>query len=204
MNPFVLTRQVVLTLTSAGIFVATGRGSDNTNIAERICAAIAGKIAEERDKILDPASWATTVGMIPGQVQVSASERTFALGQDEAAQLAKSLCTRASDPATLARLQTAIARLIATLSPLSSLNCLTISQSKTGELRISLAIVVVDRKGTSPTAKVNLTETTVNYGDVGVASGIDDIFGSIEPLTNEPYYACVDASGSNPTLGTRV
>lgn len=192
MNPFVLARQVVLTLTSAGIFVATGRGSDNTTIAERICAAVAGKIAEERDKILDPASWATTVGMIPGQVQVSASERTVSgPGLDEAAQLAKSLCTRASDPATLARLQTAIAGLIATLPPLSSLNCLTISQS-TGELRISLAIVVVDRKGTSATAKVNLTETTVNYGDVKVASQIDEIFGSIEPLTNKPYYACVE------------
>jgi len=185
MNPFVLVSA------SAGIFAATGRGANIITIAGRICAAVAGKIEGEGDKILDPAWWTTTVGMIPGQTPAGVSARTIS-GQ-EAAQLAN-LCTRADDPATLARLQTAIAGLITALPPLSSLNCLTISQSKTNLLRISLAIVAVDRKGASVTTKVDRSETTVNYGDAKMASEIDEIFGSTEPLTNQPYYVCVDAS----------
>lgn len=195
-NPFLLA--------SAGIFVATGRSSGNTTIAERICAAVAGKILEEGDKILDPASWRETVGMIPSQVAAGASERTVSgPGRDEPAQLAKYLCTRAPDPATLAELQTAIAGLVAKVPPLSALNCLTVSQSATGELRISLAIVGVDRKAAPPTATVELTQTIVNYGDATVASSIDEIFGSIDRLTNEPYYAYVDADESKGTHGTK-
>jgi flagellar biosynthesis component FlhA len=195
LNPFVRT--------SAGIFAATGSRAQEPTIAERICAAVSGKIASDIDKALDSAWWTECAGMIPGQVPANilkASNASIVAKQGEPIQIANLCISPVFANGTVATLPAAIAGLIATLPNLQSLNSLTISLSEGGALQISLAIITIQRTGSSQpglwteSAAFERTETTVNYGDENVASEIDELFGAFEALKDEPYYVCARAS----------
>jgi flagellar biosynthesis component FlhA len=195
LNPFVRT--------SAGIFVATGSRAQEPTIAQRICAALSGKIASDIEKALDPVWWTECVGMIPGQMPANilkASNASIVASQGETVQIANLCISPVFAKATVATLPAAIAGLVATLPNLTTLNSLTISLSMGGALQISLAIITIERAASSQpglwteSAAFERTETTVNYGDATVASEIDELFGTFEALTNEPYYVCARAS----------
>jgi hypothetical protein len=187
MNPFLRS--------SAGIFVATS-SETKTTIAERIITAISKKIAEsEHEKVLLPSTWINVVNQIPRQI--SDSQQSYSADFPKLptpSQLANKCISSRFCQMSTADLTYGIESLIQTLPTLQSLNCLSISFSKSGDLLISLATLAVNAVNETISMQVDLKETTVNYSNPSVARDINTVFGSFEALSDKPYYVSVKPS----------
>lgn len=184
MNNFVIPFVV-----KAGVFAAIGSQQGPT-IAERIVSAISNKIIEDYpDEILEPEQWKEVVSNIPNQTAIRNVDSTRKFPSPiTPSEWANECITKDFRQDSTADLTGGIKSIIETLPTLQSLNCFSISFSKSGDLLISLAMISLV---TSSSLKLDLNETLVNYSNQKIAGEINDLFDSFDVAYGKPYFVSV-------------
>jgi hypothetical protein len=168
----------------AGVFMATADPSGNPTMAERLCAALARVIASEPAKGLDPGWWRYAVSQVP-QVALGA-DISGTVTLTDASALA-GICLGPSIIKNVPRAQSVLTQWIKAIPQPMALNSLTVALGAAGSINISLTFVEY-KASDDRAAPFRRTETLLNYGNQGIATGLQDVFGATAPLAQEPYY----------------
>lgn len=195
MNPFIQSQ----TLTQAGVFIAIGSQSSTVNIAEKICAAMANKIPENK-KILDQNWWTQCVSNIPHQVDAMVGENNYSIQvskSDVSKELAQLCFAGTTTNATQKSSAADIMAYTDSLQGLTSFNCLAISALDKSKLTISLSFFTIthvdatNSKTESYEITVNTSITNVDMTNKKNAQDITQIFDGFSAISGEDYYVSI-------------
>lgn len=198
MNPFFSS--------SAGLFAVVRPDTGQSVIAERITAALAAKLTSDPKTILDSSAWLSTLENVPGLIDSSQSSQT--LQQDTQTSGSKSLLLKIAEvclPAKRSRkagtsLAPKIEAYLSGLNELAAFNSLVLDQGDEKYIQVRFCNVHLVPDSFAPTAKnaatvsMNYTTSdfTIDLVEEKTSSNLKAIFGSYEPLKNEPYYILLD------------
>jgi hypothetical protein len=171
-NPFIKVQ--------AGVFATVPSSGGKPNLAEKICAALALRIAElgaGQDR-LDPPLWTMVFNKVPFVSPATEVSGSIS-GLDPAACAA--ICLGEGVVSDAAGAPEALAAWIAALDPLpAKLNCLAVTSDNAGLIHMSLAFA--DPVG----GTFRRTDTVLNAH--GSQQELDAIFGLATPLDRQPYF----------------
>ena len=170
--------------TIAGTFGATTDPAGKATIAERVCAALARKIASDTTKQLDPDWWSYCVNQVPRLV-AGAEVSGIANLTDPAALAGVSLAP--SITAMMPNAKQALTGWIGTIAQPARLNSLVVALGNDGELILSLAFIGQDQPVNAHAVPFRRSDATVNHGNSTIRTELTGVF-TAAPLDAEPYY----------------
>lgn len=172
----------------AGVFATVPSGDEEPSLAERICAALAARIAKVSpdQKRLDPVWWSEVFNNVP--FLSAAAEVNGSLGADEAgrmAQVALGGGISAVEPAAVPALAAWIGALPL---PPTLLNSMAVTCDASDLIHLSLAFI------DAGLGSFRRTDATINAGTAANRGRLLSIFEAAPPLEAQPYFCRLAAA----------